>query len=340
MPQTLLTLASFMVVTAGLRSAQTIVVPFLLSSFIAILAVPPLFALRKRGLHSGLALFIVLCGLLIVGTIIVSLVGSSIVEFTNSLPKYQVRLEQIFRSILDFLSEYGVDISIRELIRNNIDPNSILQVAGAALTQIGNIIKYSFLIFITIAFMLSEATSMPAKINNAFGDESSVVEALYQFVESLNQYMSIKTSISLLTGLCVTIILAVMGIDFAVLWGVVAFFLNFIPNLGSLLAAIPAVLLALVQYSVGSALGVALAYLCINVLFGNILEPRYMGKGLGISTLVVFLSLVFWAWVLGPVGMLLSVPLTMAVKIGLESREETRWIGVLLGRNDRDVGVV
>lgn len=121
------------------------------------------------------------------------------------------------------------------------------------------------------------------------------------------------------------------GIDYALLWGVLAFLLNFVPNIGSIIAAVPAVLLALIQLGPFSALMTAMGYLIANMVMGNIIEPRYMGKGLGLSTLVVFLSLVFWGWVLGPVGMLLSVPLTMLMKIALESSDETRWLAILMG---------
>jgi AI-2 transport protein TqsA len=115
------------------------------------------------------------------------------------------------------------------------------------------------------------------------------------------------------------------------LWGLLAFALNYVPNIGSIIAAVPAVLLSIVQLGVLKALVVAAGYAGINMVMGSFLEPRFMGRGLGLSTLVVFLSLLFWGWVLGPVGMLLSVPLTMTAKIALESRDDTRWIAVLLG---------
>ena len=124
-------------------------------------------------------------------------------------------------------------------------------------------------------------------------------------------YISLKTALSLLTGVLAGLWVLLLGIHFAVLWGMAAFFLNFIPNIGSIMAAIPPVVLALVQHGLPTALLAAAGYLVINIAIGNIIEPRVMGKSLGLSTLVVFVSLIFWLWVLGPVGMLLSVPLTM-----------------------------
>ncbi len=152
-----------------------------------------------------------------------------------------------------------------------------------------------------------------------------------KITENVKHYLALKTLLSLGTGFCVTMLLLFLGVDYAILWGIIAFLLNYIPNIGSIIASVPAILLAFVQFGIGKAVIVAIGYLSINILFGPIMEPKIMGRGLGLSTLVVFLSLVFWGWVLGPVGMLLSVVLTMIVKIALESREDTRWLGILLG---------
>ena len=151
------------------------------------------------------------------------------------------------------------------------------------------------------------------------------------FLKDVKQYVAIKTAMSLLTGILIAVYLMVLKVDYALLWGVLAFALNYVPNIGSIIAAVPAVLLAVVQFGPGRALAAAAGYLLVNVAMGSILEPRLMGRGLGLSTLVVFLSLLFWGWLLGPVGMLLSVPLTITAKIALDSREDTRWLAVLLG---------
>ena len=134
----------------------------------------------------------------------------------------------------------------------------------------------------------------------------------------------------MLTGVLVSVWLTILNVEFALLWGSIAFFLNFVPIIGSLIAAIPVVVLALLDVGLASASLIAAGYLVINVIVGNLLEPRFMGRGLNLSTLVVFLSLVFWGWVFGPVGMFLSVPLTMLVKIAFEYSPQSRWLAVLL----------
>ena len=149
----------------------------------------------------------------------------------------------------------------------------------------------------------------------------------------MNKYLSIKTVVSIITGLIIYIALNIIGLDHAVLWGLIAFFLNYIHSIGSIIASIPAIIIALVQFNFYYAILVAIIYLITNIIMGSLIEPRYLGKELGLSTLVIFLSLLFWGWLLGPVGMLLSVPLTMIMKIALQSNNDTKWISILLGRN-------
>ncbi len=152
----------------------------------------------------------------------------------------------------------------------------------------------------------------------------------------IKHYMVLKSLMSLATGFLVWVTLWLFGLDYAVLWGVLAFFLNFVPNIGSLLAAIPAVLLAVVQLGFAQAIWIALAYVTINTVIGSVIETKMMGKGLGLSTLVVFLSLIFWGWLLGPVGMLLSIPLTIMAKIACEGWSSTAWIAVMLGSGEEE----
>ncbi len=171
---------------------------------------------------------------------------------------------------------------------------------------------------------------MPNKMRAALPDADTSLASFEKFFTGVRQYLAIKTLVSIATGLIVTAGLMLLGLDYAPLWGMIAFLLNYVPNIGSIIAAVPAILLAIIQLGPFSALLVAVLYLAVNLIMGSAVEPRMMGKRLGLSTLVIFISLVFWGWVLGPVGMLLSVPLTMIVKIALEVNESTRWMAILL----------
>jgi predicted PurR-regulated permease PerM len=191
-----------------------------------------------------------------------------------------------------------------------------------------------FLIIITVIFMLFEASSLPKKVHLALADPEMRMKQVDKFLQAVNNYLAIKTLVSIATGLCVSVMLWAFGLDFFILWGVLAFLLNYIPNIGSIIAAVPAMSLAVLQLGIAEAGLIGLGYLLINTVMGNAVEPRYLGKGLGLSTLVIFLSLIFWGWLLGSVGMLLSVPLTMIIKIGLESSSEGRWLAVMLSGDD------
>jgi predicted PurR-regulated permease PerM len=184
-------------------------------------------------------------------------------------------------------------------------------------------------------FILLEASTVETKVAAAFGRSTQSLKRPRVFLANLGSYLGIKTVVSVATGLIAGVMTWAIGLDFPLLWGMLAFLLNYIPTIGSIIAAVPAVLMALVQLGPAEASATAVGFVIINMVFGNFIEPRIMGYGVGISPLIVFIGLVFWGWVFGPVGMLLSVPLTMTLKLALESDKRTRWIAILIG-SERD----
>ena len=326
----LVTMAALVVVVAGMSAAKAIIVPFLLAAFIAIIGAPPLFWLKRRGLSTWLSLLIVILAILLVGLLIAGLVGSSVKDFSRDLPVYEAKLKQQVSFGTGWLENLGVDISGLPLT-DVFDPGAVMKLVAALLNGLGNVLANGFLILMTVIFMLLEASSFPAKLRAVLGSSESSLRHFDSFIKNVKHYMAIKTLVSLATAILVASWLAVIGVDYPLLWGLLAFALNYIPSIGSIIAAVPPVLLAVIQLGLSSAGLAAVGYVVINLLMGNVIEPRFMGRGLGLSTLVVFLSLLFWGWVLGPVGMLLSVPLTITAKMALDSRDETRWVAVLLG---------
>jgi predicted PurR-regulated permease PerM len=325
----LLSLASLVLVAAGLNAAKVILVPFLLAAFIAIICGPPMFWLQRRGLPTWLALLSVIFTVFLFGLLLALVVGTSVGDFTQNLPDYEAKIRQQISAVVPWLERLGVKVSGRELLKI-FDPGAAMKLFGTLLTALGNMVTNGLLVLLTVIFMLLEASSFPAKLRTILGRDASLA-GFDHFVHNVQHYMVIKTLISLGTGLLIGLWLAILGVDYALLWGVLAFLLNYVPNIGSIIAAVPAVLLALVQLGILHAALVAAGFLAVNLGIGGVIEPRFMGRGLGLSTLVVFLSLLFWGWLLGPVGMLLSVPLTMTARIALDSREDTRWLAVLLG---------
>lgn len=326
----LLTAAAFVVFVAGMREAAAFIVPFLLAIFIAIICAPAVFWLTRRKVPTFLAVLLVMLGIVAVGMLLGALVGTSVDTFIANQPLYQQRLKEEAATLLALLTHFGIDIPKQQFL-DLVDPGAAMRMATSMLTSFGGILTNMFLILLTVVFMLFEAAGFPAKLRAAFANSELPQDYMNKVAAGIKRYLAMKTLVSLGTGITVYAWVALLGVDFPILWGLLAFLLNYVPNIGSIIAAVPAVLLAFIQFGGIRALIVAGGYILINVIFGNIIETKVMGRGLGLSTLVVFISLVFWGWILGPVGMLLSVPLTMTVKIALESGEDTRWIAVLLG---------
>jgi AI-2 transport protein TqsA len=329
----LLIVAAFVVVVAGMHAAQAIIVPFLLAAFISVVSSPPLFWLKERRVPTWIALLIVMFAILFFLFLIAGLVATSINDFSTKLPLYEARLEEQTDAVLNWLVRIHVDVDRLELDKV-FNSAAVMNFVAMLLNQVVGMLTNGFLILLTVIFMLLEASSIPTKLNAIFRKPEASLKRIKYFTGTVNRYIAIKTVISLSTGILVAIFLTIMGVDYALLWGMLAFVFNYIPNIGSIMAAVPPVLLTIIQLGLGRALGVAIGYVVIGTVLGNIVEPRLMGRGLGLSTLVVFLSLIFWGWILGPVGMLLSIPLTMMVKIALDSSEDTRWIAILLGSEE------
>ena len=322
--------AALVIIIAGIKAAEAVMVPFLLAAFLAIIAAPPMFWLERRRIPQWLAIIFVMLGIVLLLVSVGALVAQSANAFSSKLPFYQERLNTLSNSTLLWGASYGLEIP-KNFVREYLNVGMALDLAGNTLKGLSNALSNGLLILFTVIFILAEAGSFPRKLREVLKTPEQSMPYFLQFADNVNRYIAIKTSVSAATGVLVYLFLLFTGVDFPLLWGLLAFLLNYVPNIGSIIAAVPAVLLALVQLGPASALLVTSGYVVINLVMGNVIEPRYMGRGLGLSTLIVFISLVFWGWILGPVGMLLSVPLTITAKIALEANPGTEWLAHLLG---------
>jgi len=325
-----LSVAGVIVIIAGVMAAKSIIIPFLLSLFFSIISAQPIFWLKKKKVPYTLAVIIVLIGFLVLFLLLGGLIGNSLGNFTENVPKYSDNLKSMTAGLANQLNQWGIKIHSDQFLEL-INPGNLLKYTAQGLSEIGSLVSDTLLILIISVFILMEVRSFIVKANVIELVQNKSLNYLDDIGESIRHYLSIKTIVSLLTGIFITLWLLIIGVDYPVLWGLLAFLLNYIPNIGSIIAAIPAALLALIQLGVGGMIWTVSGYLAVNLVMGNIVEPRMMGKGLGLSTLVVFLSLIFWGYIFGAIGMFLSVPLTMAIKIMLEQKENTRWIAMLLG---------
>jgi predicted PurR-regulated permease PerM len=327
--QALLVAACGVVVIGGMKAASTLLAPLALALFLAFLSFPLVFWLQARGWPSVLATAATLAVNLAVVGLVVLLAYASVGNFEEKLPGYQARTQALHSSVVDWLEERGY-ADREELSLDRIKPEAVFDFLRRSLARAMDVVSNGALVALVMVFALLEAAAIPAKIRMIFGRTDGDPARFHAIVREILQYLWIKTLVSVATGVFVGVGAWIIGVDFPVLWGLLTFALNYIPTIGSILAAVPSVLLALVQLGWGSAaafLGVTVA---ANVIFGNIVEPMFMGKKLGLSTLVVTLALVFWGWLWGPIGMLLSVPLTMMMKIVVLHIPDMSWVAILL----------
>jgi predicted PurR-regulated permease PerM len=332
---TIIILAAVVVVIYGMQMMSVLLVPFLIATFLALITVRPMLWLQAHRVPSLLAALLIVTMLMLILASVGVILGSSIAEFTAALPSYQARLDVIIEGIFELIVEnLKFDESI-ESIGDMIDPGFAMGLVAGILNSLRDVLTNTFLIVFTMIFILLEASTAKTKLEAAFGRRGDSLVEARAFMQNLGRYLGIKTLVSMATGMCAGLLTWTIGLDFPLLWAMLAFLLNYVPTIGSIIAAVPAVLLALVQIGPGAAGATAVGFVGINIVFGNFLEPRLMGYGVGISPLVVFVGLIAWGWVFGPVGMLLSVPLTMTLKMAMESDERTRWVAILLG-SERD----
>ena len=333
--RTVLTLAAVIIVIYGLQMAKALLVPFLIAVFLALITVRPMLYMQSKRIPAVLAALVIVTIIMLILSLLGTVVGRSIGEFTAALPSYQARLNAIVADILNFAVEHlNADPSIRDL-NDIVNPGFAMGLVATLINGLRSVLTNVFLIFFTMVFILLEASTVKTKFEASFGPSAAAFERPRAFLVNLGRYLGIKTLVSFATGFLAWLLTWAIGLDFPLLWGMLAFLLNYVPTIGSIIAAVPPVLLAVLQLGPGEALAILTGYVAINILFGNLIEPRVMGYGVGISPLVVFVGLIFWGWVFGPVGMLLSVPLTMTLKLALENDEDTRWIAIFLG-SERD----
>lgn len=326
-------IAALCIVIEGLREAKSVLLPITISAMLAIICAPAVKWLRRRRVPNAIAVLLVVVALMGLLTGVGALVGTSVVSFRESIPSYLERLEEMTHGLVTWAAGYGIKLNEAQLTQV-VEPSSAakqaMELVGTSMNALATVLSNSFLVILTLVLMLLEGGTVPAKLRMLSGDPHADISVYRRIAQEVQSYLAIKTVLSLFTGVLIGAWATVLDIDFALLWGLLAFLLNYIPNIGSILAAIPACLLALVQVGPGAALALGGGYVVVNTVVGNVIEPMWMGRKLGLSTTVVFLSLVVWGWIWDSVGMLLSVPLTMMLKIMLENSRELSPIAALL----------
>ena len=318
--------------TGLLKLAAPILEPILLAVFVAIVATPLLRWMRRHGVPKWGALALITFVLLDVGSLFALMTTGALEGFRESFPTYQERFSALSEQFGHWVEGVGIEGST-EAVPDLMDPTKVSSWVRLLLSSASSLFAEGFLVILIVVFILLEASALPAKLSAAYqlGDDGAA--RLKRVLDAVNRYMQIKCLMSLLTAAAAWLLLWLLEIDFAALWAILTFFLNFIPVIGGIVMMIPPVLMALVQTDWQTTLLVAGGYLVLHVVIGDILEPKAMGKGLGISALTVLIALLFWGWLFGVVGMFLAVPLTTALVIALDASPHTRPLAILLGSN-------
>ncbi|MEM7146630.1 MAG: AI-2E family transporter [Verrucomicrobiota bacterium] len=333
----LIAVACVVVIIAGLKVAGELLVPIVLGLFLAFVSLPLTRALQRYKCPGVLAVALtVVIDMLIVGAIIFITINL-IPDFQKQVPQYVGRLQAKGLEWMASLEENANLEGAVEAYRNLFDMSGIIELVKQteAIQRVTSLISKSFIVMILMIFILTEAGAFKGKIQEIVASDGPNLGRFQQSTQEIQKYLGIKTLICLATGTLAGLLTWSFGLDFFILWGLVAFMFNYIPVIGSILAAVPAVFVALVQPEGGGpllALGVAIGYLLINLILGNFIEPLLLGRRFGLSTIFVLLSVLFWGWLWGPVGMFLSVPLTMMVKVMLDNTEDFHWISVAMGK--------
>ena len=325
----LIAVPSVIITLTGIKAAASIIVPLLLAFILATLAGSSVLHLQGRGLPRWLAMLIVLLAVILLVIGLGVFVSSAAMEFSDRIPYYEAQFLEMVNQMLVTLNNFGITLEKSELL-HPWSPMIVMGYIGGFLQSLQVVLAESFMILMLVIFLLFSQDLFFRKMHMLF-DEQHSRQLFGVFSQQINRYVMIKSGISALTGISVAVGLYMMDIEHAFLWGVMAFMFNFIPNIGSIIAAVPPMLIALADHGLGMMLWVGLFFLIINIVFGIIIEPRVTGKGVGLSSVMVLLSLIFWGWILGPVGMLLSIPLTIMVKIACDLSPQTRWVSILLG---------
>lgn len=326
----LVVVASLVIVVAGLKVGAPVLVPTALSIFLAITLMPAVSWLRRRRVPTLAAILLVVLTTFAALGGIISIATQSINQMRLAFPRYQAQFLVLQESLRSTLQQRGLELPAG-FDAGWISPARVMDFASGALVGLAGFMSSVALVLLITIFILIEANGFPAKIRTALRLPELDLGRFTKIADEVQRYLGMKTVISLATGALVGVWVWILGLDFPLFWGLLAFLLNYVPNVGSILAAVPAVLLALIQLGPKGAALAGAGYVVVNMVLGNVIEPNLMGRRLGLSPLVVMLSLVFWGWIWGAIGMLLSVPLTMIIRIMLENTEEQRWIAVLLG---------
>src|SRR5215210_9108878 len=327
----MLGLAATVVVLVGMRLGAPILNPILMAVVLSLLFSPIYAWLRHHRIPTPLALIIMLVGLTILFLGIVLILGVSIARFSGDIASYTAKLNVQVSNVQDLAKSLGLS---NVDVQNAVKPSALAGAIGSVLSGVADFLGNIFLILLYVLFFLAEGPAMMNRLRTSAGSDHPQVERLTVFGRNVVRQLGLRAIVNLFTGAGVVVLLFALGVDFPVMWGILTFFLSFIPWIGLPIAVAPAVVLALAEHGLERALLVIAGVLVINVLAENLVSPMLMGRGLSLSPTFLFIGFLFWAFILGGPGAFLAAPLTIFVALMLGSFPGTRWVASLMTGGD------
>jgi predicted PurR-regulated permease PerM len=324
-----LAMACVVIVSAGMYAIQVILAPFLFAVITGICAAPLLYWLVRKKVPKFLAAVItlVVVGALFISILLIILVAVD--EFRAAIPEYAEGVNQHKAELTEAVD--SVSPSVSETLDNTVDPTKLLDTIESLLSQFASLLAFGITMFLFVLYMIFDMDSLRRVFESLFGENSAVLGRFTGFTRDIQSYVFTQTWTGAIVGTLDALFLYWYGIPFAGLWGLLAFFMGFIPNIGFWLALIPPAILAFSIYGWSGVLVVVVVYNLINGSMEIFIKPRVIGHSVRVSTTVVFLSLTYWGFVLGPWGGLLAVPLTVMVKdLVLDAYPQTRPLSALI----------
>ena len=323
--------ASAVVVVAGVRGVADLVGPVFLALMLAVTASPLTAWLRRRGTPAWLAtagtliaVYLVLFG--IGGALVVS-----VARLADLMPSYQAQFADLRNDLVNDLSRLGISVDQLRHALAGIDPHSVVRFVQSLAGSVANTLSGTIFLLTVLFFMCLDTAYFPARLVRVRAQRPQVVEALSAFAHGTRRYLLVSTVFGLVVAIIDTLVLWALGIPLPVLWGLLSFITNYIPNVGFVIGVIPPALLGLLQGGPRLLLWVVVLYCGVNFVVQSVIQPKIVGNAVGLSATVSFLSLIFWGWVFGALGALLAIPLTLLAKsLLIDVDPTTRWLNDLL----------
>lgn len=318
-----------LVAVLALREIASLVVPVLFGLFIALVVSPLVAALERRGARHAVALTVAIAVVLAMVLATAGVIALSIGELVVQVPRYETRMRELLNQVQEILAGLGIQTDA-DALSAVISPEDIVGYVRPVASAVSGAAAAILILAFTLAYALLGAPGLRARAVAAFGDRHAILIGVEQFGVDLRRYLVVRAQLGLFAAVLTLILLFVLGVPLPALWSFLVFAAAFIPNIGTFLALIPPMILALLEGGIGTAVAVVIGFALINVAQDYLLQPRMMGTELNLSPLVVFLSVIVWAWILGAAGALLAVPLTVGLVAILEAFPDTRGIAALL----------